>query len=343
MYKCTECGLEFESKPEYCDCGNNEFVIVVPQKVESVRIEETVSKPQESEVVKGDISQSQLNQSIEDIIKTEKKYFPFSPYAFVFFVVCVILSLLILFFWNPVKNTVAVEETPAQIVNEKPIPSIDKIWKNPVITDMAEPAKVTTAVVPVKTVKPITTVKPAQTNVKPKQTNTATKNNNVKTTVKTSQTTQKPVSAATTINKSQPSKSTAEDAVKKAADAEKAAKEAKQKAEALAAAENAKKNALAKQELANYKINLRNAIGRKIDFTKVIGDGNCTVAFKLDSSGKLINRSFEKQSSNITLNNSVYNAILAVPSFNPPPSAYHSETLRLYVRFTNGNFAITLE
>ena len=25
MYKCSECGTEFEIKPDYCDCGNNTF------------------------------------------------------------------------------------------------------------------------------------------------------------------------------------------------------------------------------------------------------------------------------------------------------------------------------
>ena len=27
MYKCTECGMEYEVKPDYCDCGNDEFII----------------------------------------------------------------------------------------------------------------------------------------------------------------------------------------------------------------------------------------------------------------------------------------------------------------------------
>ena len=53
-----------------------------------------------------------------------------------------------------------------------------------------------------------------------------------------------------------------------------------------------------KKELDNYKIGLRNTIGRKVDFTRVVGDGECVVAFKIASNGKLTNRSFAKQSSN---------------------------------------------
>ena len=97
-----------------------------------------------------------------------------------------------------------------------------------------------------------------------------------------------------------------------------------------------------KKELDNYKVSLRNTIGRKVDFTKVIGDGECIVAFKVDSTGKLTNRSFAKQSSNITLNDAVYKAVMSTPSYNPPPSAYKNETLNLKVRFFNGNYDISL-
>ncbi len=100
--------------------------------------------------------------------------------------------------------------------------------------------------------------------------------------------------------------------------------------------------AAAKQELANYKASLRNAIGKKINFERVVGDGNCTLTFKIDSSGKLVNRAFAQQSSNITLNDAVYSAMMSLPSFNPPPSAYKNETLRLYIKFYNGNFEISL-
>ena len=87
---------------------------------------------------------------------------------------------------------------------------------------------------------------------------------------------------------------------------------------------------------------MRNTIARKIDFTRVIGDGSCTVSFKIDSNGRFYNRSFTKQSSNNTLNDAVYNAIMATPSFNPPPEAYNNELLNINIKFYNGNFEISL-
>ena len=97
-----------------------------------------------------------------------------------------------------------------------------------------------------------------------------------------------------------------------------------------------------KKELTNYKIGLQNTIGRKIDFANVIGDGECTVSFKVASNGKLTNRAFSQQSSNITLNDAVYSAVLSTPNYNPPPTAYNNETLKLKIRFYNGNFSISL-
>lgn len=96
------------------------------------------------------------------------------------------------------------------------------------------------------------------------------------------------------------------------------------------------------REINTYKASLRNTIGRKIDFTKVIGDGDCTLTFKINSSGRLISKAFTKQSSNITLNDAVFTAMNSIKSYNPPPEGYKGEALTLRIKFYNGNFEITL-
>jgi TonB family protein len=87
---------------------------------------------------------------------------------------------------------------------------------------------------------------------------------------------------------------------------------------------------------------LRNTIGKKINFANVVGDGNCAITFTINSSGKLTNRKFSQQSSNITLNDAVYSAMRATPSFNPPPEGYKNETLTFYVKIYDGNYEISL-
>ena len=338
MYKCTECGLEFENKPEYCDCGNDEFVL----KVEEKNTEEIISEPLKTE-----------EKPIENIHKTYESKFneyknelhntplPVSPYAIIIFLFCILFSLIIVFLWNPVKQTTDKVTEIIEKVDNKNIPSIDKIWKASAPVEQTE-SSTPTVKQEVKQIvknqqKPVATVK--QPVVKPKTTQPAKTQNKVtqpKVQSKPQNNVQKPV---------QQQQSVVSDAQKQAEEAARKAKEAQQKAEqeALLAAQKAKETALAKQELANYKINLRNEIGKKIDFTRVIGDGDCIVSFKLDPTGKLVNRTFAKQSTNITLNNAVYNAVMATPSYNPPPSAYNNETYKLNIRFSNGNFAITLE
>jgi outer membrane biosynthesis protein TonB len=341
--------MEFEIKPDYCDCGNDEFVLTVAAAAAEEE-EEKVPEPAENiDVVQSEPIQSKpisaeefsktasAGQTAYNDYKSVREPFklPVSPFALFIFIVCVLLSLMIWILWNPVKETAETVSEIIEKVENKTIPSIDKLWKNPVPQPVqTEPAKtVQKQEPPVKKVtvvplvkKPVTVNKPVVTQ-QPKSTTTVNK------------TQQKPAASTQTTNKAQ------EDAKKAQEEAAKKVLEAKQKAEAeaLAAAEKAKKTAQTKQELYSYKINLRNAIGQKIDFTKVIGDGDCAVTFKVDSSGRLINRNFAKQSSNITLNNAVYNAVLAVPSYMAPPSGYSNEILRLNVSFNNGNFAITLE
>ena len=103
-----------------------------------------------------------------------------------------------------------------------------------------------------------------------------------------------------------------------------------------------KSQAELKQELSTYKSGLRNSVGKKINFANVVGDGNCAISFKVDSNGKLVNRNFVQQSSNITLNDAVYKAMMSTPSYNPPPEGYKNETMTLRIKIYDGNYEITL-
>ena len=66
MYKCNECGAEYKIKPEYCDCGNDEFTEIVSEK---------------KSIVKNKTS----------FLKT----YNISPFALIFFIFCFIFSSII--------------------------------------------------------------------------------------------------------------------------------------------------------------------------------------------------------------------------------------------------------
>lgn len=317
MFKCKDCGSEYKEKPDYCDCGNDTFDEIKDETIDTIdKTEETKTQQQkESDNIK---PKSKKN---EKPIKTDK-------ISLLIFVVCLILSIIILFFpVNTPVNTDNIKENNEQ--NIISIPSVNSIWDNsiPVVqkTELpkTEPVSSEETVVkknpkvnentdnkkdlnttPVKSETPkITKVKLTKnTTVKPKQTDSSVpKKQNEQITKQT----QKPT---TTVK---PTSNT-----------------------------NNTQNEIS---LNSYKIGLRNKIGSHIDFASVAGDGACAVTFKIDVNGKLINRKFVQQSENTSLNDAVYNAMLAVPNYKTPPSTYKNNTLKLSVKFISGNFEVSLD
>lgn len=353
MYKCKECGAEYEQKPDYCDCGNNEFEWAKPE--EDIQKNSDNFQAEEAAAEKIIVEESKVQSAAPNNFNYSPKHNEQSALASVnlfsltIFIICILLSLYVIFFaWNPSeKDFISKEKQDTPIpVN---IPSIDKIWNNtlPVIKqEGTKKAEVFENII--KQVAPAQVQKKTEQkqtySIKPKTTTVSLK----KATQTKKQTIHTITKQQSTVNAQEQAKKTSEEAAKKKAEQERLAAEAVQikilqAEQAKKAAEvKAKQDAHAKQELINYKTQLRNTIGRKIDFTRVIGDGSCTVSFRIDSGGRLINRSFSKQSSNNTLNDAVYNAVMATPTFNPPPSAYNNELLNLNIRFNNGNFEISL-
>ena len=98
MYRCSECGEKYDIKPEYCDCGNDVF-------------ESTAAIPKKH-VNFGDLIQK----------------YGINPWTLVFFVFCLILSVLILiFFANPKDKP---EISAAKQIKTAHTPSIESFWDN---------------------------------------------------------------------------------------------------------------------------------------------------------------------------------------------------------------------
>ena len=351
MYKCTECGTEFEVKPQYCDCGNDTF--------EEIKPVAEVPKPQQTKAPKPEPVKIKPEKK-----PAEKKSADILSWAI--FATCLMLSLIIIFFvGNPEEKIV--EEIQKEQTVALNIPSIDKFWNNSTVgvksdaVEIQEPVtvqpvqKIVQKVIP-QAAKPAVQT-PKQTVQKPKtQTQQQTTKPVQKTTAQTkpvqTQTTTKPAATTTTNTASKPqipqntlNAASNQQTVKNTTNTQQTVKPAQTTQNTTQTTQQKPQADLAsqKQELTNYKVSLRNTIGRKIDFTKVVGDGDCTVSFKISSQGQLTNRSFTKQSSNITLNDAVYQAMMSTPSFTRPPALYNNETLSLSVSFKNGNFAISLQ
>lgn len=320
MFKCTECGSEYEVKPDYCDCGNDTFV-------------EEEANDRVNEKVKAEVKPEVTPKSEQTSDKLHTNHLPpqVDPISLTIFIICIFLSFIVVFFlFNPKETIEKVVEK--QNLNQN-IPSIEKLWKDTAPTPVQTETKAPTPTLP----KGDGGKQAIQTIKQPKPVQKQTVTTKPKTTQTTKQTTTK---SAPTLTLPQGEGSSA---AKKEDEARKAAEEAAKKYEEVKkAAEDLQNSMFAKQELAQYKTQLRNIIGKRIDFTRVVGDGDCAISFKIDTTGRLIKGAFAKQSSNITLNDAVYKAFMNSRSYNPPPSGYKNETLTLSVKFYNGNFSISL-
>ena len=321
MYKCSECGMEYEIKPDYCDCGNDEFVIVAEKKEPAVKKEP--ARPVEEK-----IPEKKESVEVEKVYRSKIELPKVDPISLTIFLVCLILAIIVLLI--PVKQNEIIEAIANnEPVSAKNIPAIDKFWNNSIpVTEEKPPVSEKTVVkteVPAKTAstkvsKPVQTKKTTTTQTSVKQTKTTSS-----------------VSTADQAKKAEEARKKAEEEAKR-----KAEENARKLAEVQKHAEELQQSMSAEMEYSNYKAALRNMLGSKIDFARVIGDGDCIISFKIDQNGKLINGAFAKQSSNMTLNDAVYKAFMSSRNFNPPPRGYKNETLKLYVKFYNGNFEISL-
>lgn len=304
-YKCSECGQEYNDMPEYCDCGNDSFEAV--------------------EVIEPSFDNAYQAYTGNKTQKNGYKSKRLEPYAIAVFVLCMILSLVILFI--PVSSSTDKKSEEVK-PKKQTLPSIDEIWND--ITPQNE--------VPQKTEQAVQTAADILENIK-----TNVQKNIQKPAVKKSQTVQvktaAPVKQQVVPKKSAPPKKTTSVSGTPAVQTQKTSAPKTSVPKTVKPAINP---AVQKQALLNYKIALRNKIVSNINFGAIVGDGDCVISFKISQSGKLTNRAFAKQSANDSLNDAVYNGIMLTPAYNPPPSGYKNETLKLTVKMYGGNFEVDL-
>lgn len=295
MYKCTDCGKEYELKPDYCDCGNNIFdEFTLPEKTVLSKTQTTPKLTYNYKNIKGEIL----------------SWFIFS--------LCIVLSVLSLIFIG--RNTDNANQTKPQIIQKQEkieIPSIDELWTEN-NTQVPAPVEKTEKSIfksifksAPKVVKPVVNTSAVQ---QPKQTNPAAQK-----TQQTQNYTMTEEEKAAIINRLTSTPKT-EPVIKKTPVDE----------------------AALRREFIIYKTSLRNRIAAYIDFASVIGDGNCSITFRIDDQGNLIDRKFSVQSNNNSLNDVVYNAMMQNPTFQAPPKGYKNEILTFSVKMYGGNFEVTL-
>lgn len=141
MFRCKECGCEFKTKPDYCDCGNDTFDEILP-------------------------AQKRTMQDLPDIKRIA---------SVAIFVLCIILAIVP---WTikdktPVQKPIVHKAQP----DTTEIPDIEKIWNStPAKIEVPQPTPQPAAIVTTEPVKPVQEVQPKPKPVTkpstPKQVNT---------------------------------------------------------------------------------------------------------------------------------------------------------------------------
>ena len=317
MFKCKDCGSEYKEKPDYCDCGNDTFDEIKDETID------TIDKTEETKT-----QQQKESDNIKPKSKKNEKYIKTDKISLLIFAVCLILSIIILFFpVNTPVNTDNIKENNEQ--NIISIPSVNSIWDNSIpVVQKTELPKTEPVSSEETVVKKNPKVNENTDNKKDLNTTPAKSETPKITKVKlTKNTTVKPKQTDSSVPKKQNEQITKQT----------------QKPTTTVKPTSNTNNTQNEISLNSYKIGLRNKIGSHIDFASVAGDGACAVTFKIDVNGKLINRKFVQQSENTSLNDAVYNAMLAVPNYKTPPSTYKNNTLKLSVKFISGNFEVSLD
>ena len=314
MFRCRECGCEFKEKPDYCDCGNNTFDEILPQK--------------------SAIDIPDIRQIVSVLI----------------FVLCLILAIIP---WTIPDKPQTQEKIvkKAQPAAQK-IPDIEDIWNDklpkaaaPVQKPAPAPVKVQPEPAAPKPVQKQTTVVKKQT---PAKKTTAPKKVTTKKTTPVKTQTSKPAAKPTASQKqtkpAQQAKTTQNKppkVVEKVAQQVSQPKQTKKTVQPKKTQE-AKPKPVDKTPLINYKNELRIALLAKLNVPNVTGTGDCAVSFSIDTAtGKLLNRNFIYKSSNKSVNDEVYYMLMRLPYFKKPPSLYKGETIKMKFYFNNGYYEIS--
>lgn len=306
MYKCSECLKTYKIKPEYCDCGNDVFEEMQPSLIPASR---TRKEPAPKASLPQNTRLKKLIDSLDAVSVT-------------IFVICIILSFVILVFVNPKTSDTEPKEHKTVKLTDANIPDISKIWNNaaPVVQTTVETKTVSA---PVKNTSP-SVVENANTS--------STKKINTSEPAQTAKTTQpKPVKTAQTVKKTQPQP------------AQTVQKTQPKPAQSVNTQTQAPQKVQTKQddtEWYNYRVALRQALFHNLSVTSILGSGKCGIEFSIDKNGKFLNRAFSFQSDNESVNQAVYKMLMKMPSYYPPPESYNGQKVKMVFSFNNGSYYI---
>lgn len=321
IYKCKNCGRNFNLKPDYCDCGNNTFVEVVENFDYSTVKTDFNAENDVNFLYNNQNSFVDEEEQTSSYDKDLKKQRTSEIIAVAVFIVVVVTALIMIFSNVSALLKKSAEKSPSVEI-ESYVPSdVNEFWTNS--KPKSEKQYVATNSVDTNRVKKnlknennanasktVSVNKNSENKIQDKKNSKVSPKNNQQNTVK---------QAKTQIVLNEKSK---------VADSSKAQK-----------AENTVKNTISIEEYLRYKNSLRNKLFSNFPILTVQGQGSARVAFSLSSEGKLTNRRFVSQSGNKSLDDAMYHMLMRVPAYYPPPEGYDGREILMQMDFDNGHYS----
>lgn len=351
IYKCKNCGQNYYEKPDFCECGNDVFIIINSANNTNSGVEEKYKEdfdilyPQDEFVEQNDNFNDEDNSKILIV------------FASVVLIMSIILSSFFIYkavIYQPSFNEKNIVNK--NISNEN-IPNIHSYWDNSLASTNNRSANINSnKIANIENIifeTPKINTEKFSTNVEVKQKNPINKINtnsvkqsqnktdNVKKEVKQIKETSEKKNVEniksqendnkttkntnSVTNKNIQSNEIVEDLQKKNNDA------------AVIKTKEQEENAIFMQ----YKADLRLRLFQHFPILNVFGSGVAVIGFNISSDGKLNNRRFVQQSDNKSLNDALYHMLMSVPVYSPPPKNYKGEDIVLKMEFNNGYYSFS--
>ncbi len=344
IFKCKNCGQEFNVDPQYCDCGNNVFIqiqeakdkiisddsnpdVPTPPKMD-FEIPKTLPPREFTTVIVDDTN------SVDDDLSEKNDVLKENYWNTVGLIVLIIslffgLTLIYRAFSAPSSQNQPKASKP--IIASVNIPDIDSFWDN-------------------------SNNKTNQTNSSAVNTNSvnedySSKSKDVQQTVVSEQKSKNAeISISKILQENKPKKSktsqkTSNEIIKpkQTVKSDKDSAPIKQKQVVKPQSNQTPKanNTNSVIEYVKYKNSLRQALFNKFPIMNVSGQGTAQVGFSVSSDGKLLNRRFIKESDNKSLNDAMYHMLMQNPSFTPPPAGYSGAEIILQMEYNDGYYSFS--
>lgn len=329
IYKCNNCGRNYNLKPEYCECGNNSFQEVV-QNFDYSSVKTDFNVGQDVDFLYGDNNfsfEKSQNFESDDILSSQndlKKQRNSEIIAIIVFIL-VLLSAIIMIFSNFSALLNKSKEKTVSVEIENYIPSdVNEYW---VEEDIKSTKKQNNT-------NSVNIDKKSEPNVISKNDVSKAEKSSKKNISKTKKNISNPQKNNSSVQSQKQEKN-----VKQTESVQKIVQ--KNETEKLKKSEQPKENTISVEEYLKYKNSLRNKLFANFPILNVQGQGVSKISFSISSEGKLLNRKFVSQSGNKSLDDAMYNMLMRVPAYYPPPSGYNGSEIVMQMEFNNGRYSFS--